>query len=170
MDIIRWGKTIDYQPMRQSVPYHGNLISADENGFSSLMIRTRREMPMTCSHANAVKFGDLRMYVPNPRFTEGCYVQSPTAQTITFAGKYINLSAISRSTGISGSHLSRLFRGKRQASVPRIRKISDALRMRIQEFIDALDVYTKRKKAEERKNRKANIRSTEKWLRRRSLL
>ena len=110
------------------------------------------------------------MYVPGPRGTESCYVQRPTGRTIIFAGKYINLSAIRRATGISASHLSRIFRGERQPSVPRIRKISDALGMGIQDFIDALDVHIKLKKAEERKSRKANIRRTEKWLQKKGLL
>lgn len=70
-------------------------------------------------------------------------VQNPNTQTVKFAGKYINLSEISRNQGIDTSYLSRIFRGERMPTVPYIRKISAALGMEVQQFLDALDLSHK---------------------------
>jgi hypothetical protein len=83
-------------------------------------------------------------YGPGPKSTNSCYVLLPTKQTLAFAGRFINLSEISRKQGIDTSYLSRIFNGQRMPTVPYIRKIGNALEMQIQEFLDALDAHLKR--------------------------
>ena len=73
----------------------------------------------------------------------GVLVDKPNPQTIRFAGKFINLSEISRQSGIDSSYLSRIFRGERMPTVPYIRTISGILGMGVQQFLDALDNRTK---------------------------
>ena len=79
-----------------------------------------------------------------PKSINSCYVLSPNKQTLPFAGRFINLSEISRRQGIDPSSLSRIFSGRREPTLPQIRKISSALEMQIQEFLDALDAHLKR--------------------------
>jgi transcriptional regulator with XRE-family HTH domain len=68
-----------------------------------------------------------------------CIEAKPTKQSIEFAGVFISLSAISRSQNIDQSYLSRIFNGDRVPTLCHIRKISSALGMSIQAFIDSLD-------------------------------
>lgn len=63
-------------------------------------------------------------------------VQWPNDQTINFGGKFISLSAISRVIGMSQSHLSRIFRGERVGTLRTLYKISKALDMTMQQFLD----------------------------------
>lgn len=66
-------------------------------------------------------------------------VDNPNSQTVMFAGRFINLSEISRQNHIDVSYLSRIFRGQRTPSLPYIKKISRALDMSIEDFVNALD-------------------------------
>ena len=68
-----------------------------------------------------------------------CLEDSPTPQSVQFAGVYINLSAISRLNGLQQSHLSRIFSGKRYTTIATARKIADALGMPLESFLDELD-------------------------------
>jgi transcriptional regulator with XRE-family HTH domain len=59
-------------------------------------------------------------------------------KVVTFGGEEINLSQISRDTGISVSHLSRIFSGKRDPSVPNAKKISQVLDVSLDCLIEGL--------------------------------
>lgn len=58
-------------------------------------------------------------------------------KSVRFAGEPLNLSAISRDTGISLAHLSRIFSGEREPSVLILRRLLDALSMTAEEFFRA---------------------------------
>jgi hypothetical protein len=72
--------------------------------------------------------------------TTGVVVDKPNSQTVQFAGKSINLSAISRDQGIDKSYLSRIFNGQRMPTMPYARKIAASMGMGLEEFLDALQV------------------------------
>lgn len=67
----------------------------------------------------------------------------PTAQTITFGGRFISLGILSEITRIERSHISRILRGERQASVDAMRRLAKALGMDAQQFLNALDIHIK---------------------------
>jgi len=75
--------------------------------------------------------------------TSSVLVEKPNAQTIRFAGKFISLSEIGRQTDLDPSYLSRIFSGKREPTLACVRKVSKALCMNVQAFLDALDYHTK---------------------------
>lgn len=58
-----------------------------------------------------------------------------TVQTVMFRGNPINLSEISRSTGISVSHLSLIFAGRRTPSLTVAKKIADYLNVGLDELV-----------------------------------
>lgn len=75
--------------------------------------------------------------------TQSVIVQNPNPQTFRFAGKFINLSEIGRIYNMDPSHLSRIFRGERNPTVAYARKLSAALGMTTDAFLDALDYHNK---------------------------
>ena len=64
----------------------------------------------------------------------GCFEANPNSQSIFFGGRYLNLSALAKETGMDPSYLSRVFSGKRGASLMRAGKIAYALDMSLDEF------------------------------------
>lgn len=66
-------------------------------------------------------------------------VTHPNTQSVYFGDDPINLSAISRISGIDCSYLSRIFRGQRTPRAIYIRKISQAMDMTMEQFMDALE-------------------------------
>lgn len=71
---------------------------------------------------------------------KGCLQEKPTAQSILFAGKYINLKEVARQQGIDESYLSRIFSGKRP--LPRAdyaMRIAKALGLGLEELIHAIE-------------------------------
>lgn len=80
----------------------------------------------------------------------GVFEQHPNPQTIPFAGKHINLSAIARAQGIDRTYLSRIFAGKRTPSLPHCKKISAVLGMSIDQFLEALEDRAKAVATEEK--------------------
>jgi transcriptional regulator with XRE-family HTH domain len=71
-----------------------------------------------------------------------CIESKPTAQSVLFCDKFINLSTIALYTGISTSHLSMLFSGKRQPSLRVAKLIALALDMTLQRFVSQLEDHT----------------------------
>jgi DNA-binding phage protein len=64
---------------------------------------------------------------------------------VKLGGKFINLSAISRTQGIDQSYLSRIFARKRDPSLKCARKIAACLGMGLEAFLEALDGKQKEK-------------------------
>lgn len=75
----------------------------------------------------------------------------PTTQSIMLGGRYINLSAISRDLEIDQSYLSKIFSGKRDPTIAHLRKLTAALRVTIDELLEAI---------EERKSDLARVENT----------
>lgn len=73
----------------------------------------------------------------------GIDVERPNPQTFRFAGRFINLSEMARQNGMDPSHLSRIFRGERTPTVAYCRKISVALGITVDEFLNLLDYHNK---------------------------
>lgn len=59
-----------------------------------------------------------------------------------FAGKLINLTELSRSTGLSRPYLSRIVSGHREPSLVTARRIATAMGMTMEQFLLALDSRT----------------------------
>lgn len=57
---------------------------------------------------------------------------------VVFDGREINLSEISRETGLDVSHVSRIMRGEKDPSLKAIQKIAYSLRMAPDYFVDQL--------------------------------
>jgi DNA-binding phage protein len=74
-----------------------------------------------------------------------CIEANPSSQTVKLGGKFINLSAISRTQGIDQSYLSRIFARKRDPSLKCARKIAACLGMGLEAFLEALDGKQKEK-------------------------
>lgn len=68
----------------------------------------------------------------------GIFESEPNTQTVQFAGKYINLSAIARAQNIHFSYLSRIFAGKRMPSLTVAMKLSAVLSIPLQDFVEML--------------------------------
>jgi transcriptional regulator with XRE-family HTH domain len=79
----------------------------------------------------------------------GVFEKHPNTQTIPFANKFVNLSAIARAQNIDHSYLSRIFAGKRTPSLMYCKKISAVLGMSIDEFLVALEIRAREVKEEE---------------------
>lgn len=73
------------------------------------------------------------------RKLEGCVLNKPNKQAILLGGKYINLSAISRSQSLDLSYLSKVINGIKPMSLNAGRKISAAIGMTIEELIEAIE-------------------------------
>lgn len=65
-----------------------------------------------------------------------------TNQKVVFADRELNLSEISRNINVSVSYLSRIFAGKRSPSVKTAKKIADSLNMKLEHFLDTLEMNT----------------------------
>jgi len=72
----------------------------------------------------------------------GPWELKPTRQSILFDGKYISLLGLARTQGLDQSWLSRIFSGERQPSLAYARKVSAALGMGLEAFLDTLDQRT----------------------------
>jgi transcriptional regulator with XRE-family HTH domain len=91
-----------------------------------------------------------------------CIEHKPTPQSVLFCDKFINLSTIALYTGISTSHLSMLFSGKRQPSLRVAKLIALALDMSLQIFVTQLEKHagTERaylKRSNKRKYQKKSV-------------
>ena len=73
----------------------------------------------------------------------GIFEKAPNAQTVKFAGKFINLSAIARSQNLDVSYLSRIFRGERTPSLKHCIKMAAVLGMDLDSFVQALNIRVK---------------------------
>jgi transcriptional regulator with XRE-family HTH domain len=78
----------------------------------------------------------------------GIFEKAPNAQTVKFAGKFINLSAIARAQGLDVSYLSRIFRGERAPSLKHCTKIAAVLGMTLDDFVQGLEERCKAVQAE----------------------
>lgn len=65
----------------------------------------------------------------------GCLDRHPTAQSIRFNGKYINLKEMSRLHDLDHGYLSRIFNQKRIPSIAYAKVIAKALHMQYDDFI-----------------------------------
>ncbi len=70
----------------------------------------------------------------------GVFEKAPNAQTVRFAGKFINLSAIARAQGLDVSYLSRIFAGTRVPTLPYCIKIAAMLGLTLDEYVEAMEV------------------------------
>lgn len=70
----------------------------------------------------------------------GCLDKHPTAQSIKFSGKYINLKEMSRVYDLDHGYLSRIFNRKRVPSIAYAKIIAKALHMTYEDFIKALSL------------------------------
>lgn len=69
----------------------------------------------------------------------GIVEQSPNAQTIKFGDNYICLTPIAKLSGITKSHLSRVFSGDRNPSLAAATKIASAMGISLNEFVACLE-------------------------------
>lgn len=69
----------------------------------------------------------------------GCVTEKPIKSSIILGGRYINLSAISRTQDIDLSYLSRIINGKKEPTIRVARKVASAIGMGLEEFLDAID-------------------------------
>lgn len=60
------------------------------------------------------------------------------SHTVKFDGKPINLSQISRETGYSVSHLSKIFSGKREPSIRVLKILAEYLNTTTDKFLDLI--------------------------------
>lgn len=65
-------------------------------------------------------------------------VEKPTSQTVTLGHLDVNISAISRSTGIHVTHLSRVFSGHRIPTVDNVQKIAASLDLQLEDVVKYL--------------------------------
>jgi transcriptional regulator with XRE-family HTH domain len=71
----------------------------------------------------------------------GCIDEKPTRFSVYFCGRFISISQISRSQGISKAYISRIFSGEKlNPSYVIMKKISSALGMDMEEFSHALSL------------------------------
>ena len=70
-----------------------------------------------------------------------CIEEKPTAQTVYFAGEYINLSAVARLAGIHRAYLSHIMVGRRDPTLKTCHKLALALGMTVYAFVEALDIH-----------------------------
>jgi len=66
----------------------------------------------------------------------------PSSQSVYFAGDYINLTDIAVASGLYPNHLSRIFSGKRRPTLNVAQKVSAALGMGLESFLEALEHHT----------------------------
>lgn len=69
------------------------------------------------------------------------YVITPTYRTIEFDGLRISLAELSRRTGIAGSFLARVFRGKSIISLWDARNVAIELNITLDEFASKLEKH-----------------------------
>lgn len=74
---------------------------------------------------------------------KACLEKKPTKQSLFFSGAYINLHAIQRAQGVDLGLLSSIFRCKRQPTLTASKKISSALGMGLEAFLEALEIRKK---------------------------
>ncbi|MGH7184515.1 MAG: helix-turn-helix domain-containing protein [Nitrospiraceae bacterium] len=67
-----------------------------------------------------------------------CIEHSPTSQSVQLDGVWINLSAVSRETGLDIGYLSRVFSGKRSPNIFSAQKIAEAIGFSLGRFTDAV--------------------------------
>lgn len=65
----------------------------------------------------------------------GCLDRHPTAQSIRFNGKYINLKEMSRLYNLDHGYLSRIFNKHRIPSIAYAKTIAKALHMQYEDFL-----------------------------------
>ena len=76
----------------------------------------------------------------NPQ-PQKCLERKPTGQTVLFCRGFISLTALAFITGLHLSTVSYIFSGKRNLTLKAARKISKALGMGLEEFINGLDSH-----------------------------
>lgn len=65
-------------------------------------------------------------------------VDKPNRQSVFFAGQHINLLRLANAQGIDQSYCSRIFAGIRTPSINFARRLSAALGMTLEDFLDGL--------------------------------
>jgi hypothetical protein len=83
------------------------------------------------------RHGRFASPIPKPN---KCLEPKPTSQSLLFCNKFINISCISLHSGISVSHLSMIFAGKRHPSLDTAKKVAAALGMGREEFLKGIEV------------------------------
>ena len=66
-------------------------------------------------------------------------VEKPNSISVAFGGKHVNITELSRSQGLSISHVSRALSGNRDPSMPVFVKLASALGMTLDDFVAAVD-------------------------------
>jgi transcriptional regulator with XRE-family HTH domain len=79
------------------------------------------------------------MYMSKP---SDCLVLDPNPQSVRFAGRYVNISAIARSQGLSQSYVSKLLSGKQSPSILVAKKVAAALGMGLEDLLEAIEQRT----------------------------
>lgn len=85
----------------------------------------------------------------------GIWEDNPNTQTIRFAGRWLNLSAVARAQGFHPSYLSYIFSGKRQPAFNTLKKLTAALGMTLDDFTQAL--HERIKEVEENRRKTVEI-------------
>lgn len=77
---------------------------------------------------------------PDRLIPRACLEEKPTKQTVFFSGAYINMHAIQRAQGIDLGLISRVFSGLRPPTLNTAKKLSAALGMGLEAFLEALEI------------------------------
>lgn len=79
-----------------------------------------------------------------PRTLSGptsCLLDTPTRMSVRFAGRFINLSEMSRVGELELSYLSMIFNGKREASMKMSRRIAAVLGMDLVDYLEEMESH-----------------------------
>lgn len=69
----------------------------------------------------------------------------PDGRHVRFGGRYINLSELSASEGLSHGYLTRVISGERTPSLTYLKRVAEALGMELADFLDAVEVLKSEK-------------------------
>lgn len=62
----------------------------------------------------------------------------PTTQSVKFCGQYINLTAVADASGVTQSHVSRIFAGRRNPSVASATKLAGVMKMTLEDLLQGI--------------------------------
>ena len=65
--------------------------------------------------------------------------EHPNAKSVRFGGRYIDLLRLAHVEGLDHGYLSRILAGQRTPSIAYARRIAAALRMSLEDFLEAVD-------------------------------
>jgi transcriptional regulator with XRE-family HTH domain len=83
------------------------------------------------------------MYMRPP---SGCLVDKPTTVSVLFAGRYVNTSAIARSSGLNQAYISKILLGSREPTIHIARRVAASLGMGLEDMLEAIEERAKLRK------------------------